>query len=42
VDLEFKYFSIEELKQDADEEFERRFHKYYREHIVGPTGVITW
>ena len=28
-DLEFKYTSFEELKQDADAEFRRRYEKYY-------------
>lgn len=33
-DLEFKYSSLEELKQNADAEFKRRFDKYYREHLT--------
>ncbi len=28
-DLEFKYTSLDELKQDADAEFKRRYEKYY-------------
>ena len=42
VDFVFKYSALDELKQDAEIELERRCGKYYQEHIVGQTGVITW
>lgn len=37
-DLEFKYNSLEELKNDADAEFSRRFEKYERPHMIIQLG----
>ena len=38
IDLEFKYNSLEELKNDADSEFSRRYKKYERPHMISQFG----
>ena len=37
-DLEFKYCSLNELVEDADEEFRRRYKKYERPHMIHELG----
>ena len=37
-DLEFKYNSLDELKNDADAEFSRRYKKYERPHMILQIG----